>query len=593
MDNQQIATVFEEIGQLLEIDGANKFRVLAYKNAAENIRGMGRELSEIWVNNPKELGELPGIGEDLKLKIEELLITGICKYHQNLLKKYGQGVLDILSIRTVGPKKAALFYHQLKIDNIEKLQKAALAGRLSKLPRMGEKSEKEILIAIEEHFKYSVRMLLPDALKLAKAIIQHLQVFQAQKYSTNKPIAKIKYAGSLRRRKETIGDIDILVSPFHIKDSQKIIIYFQKFPLVKNIIASGNTKSSVILQNGVQVDLRIVELNSFGTALHYFTGSKDHNIAIRTHAIKQNKKVNEYGIFQISKNNKGDEIETFITGESEKKFYQTFNFNYIPPVLRENKGELEASSKGKLPKLITKKDLKGDLNINTNYGTGKSTIAEILKIYQENNFQYICINDLYSPNSLISNLNNQTLEQQIEKVHFLQKQYPNLKIFHSIKIPINNDGSLNLPSNKLIQNLDFLTIKVNGNFTLPESLQNERIIKAINSHSKIKMISTLNARILNQREGIAINIEKIFNASKSQNIIFEINSQPNLLELTDNQIKLAVEQNIPLAINSDFTTNKDIKNLKYGAWTAQRGWAENKNIINTFNLKTFQKFLSK
>lgn len=572
MDNQQIATIFEEIGQLLEIDGAIHFRVLAYKNAAENIRGMGRELKDLYTENPEQIGELPGIGFDLRNKIEEMITTGFCEFHQNLVKKYGRGLLEILQIRSVGPKKAALFYKQLGIDNLEKLKAAALAHQLSALPRMGEKSEQEILQAIEERAKYSRRMLLSEALPLAEEIIKYMEKAPG--------LAQLSYAGSLRRRKETVGDLDILAAPHDISKANDLILYFQTFPLIKNIIAHGPTKSSVIMENGVQADLRVVEEKSFGAALHYFTGSKDHNVEIRSLAMKANKKINEYGIFDLVK--KGDEIEEkFILGDTEEKLYKAVGLSFIPPVLRETRGEFEASINSSLPTLVELENLQGDLNVNSNYGDGEDTLNELCQLFQKAKFSYFAINDTYSTEQFPSAFTAEKLAEQIKEIDALQKKFSKLHILKSLKIPINHDGSLDLPPAKTLDQLDFLTIKINHDFNLPEPSQTARIIKALTFHPKVKMLSCPSGRLLNQREVIAINMEKIINAAAEHQKILEVNSQPDRLDLLDFQIKSAITKNVLLAINSDLKKASHLDYLKYGVWTAQRGWAEAKNIINT------------
>lgn len=582
MDNKQIATTFDEIGQILEIDGVNHFRVLAYENAAENIRGLGRELKDIWKENPDELGNLPGIGEDLRLKIEEMLSTGGCEYHQNLIKKYGRGLLDILQIRSIGPKKAALFYHQLNVDNLEKLKAAALAGKLSELPRMGKKSEQEILQAIEEHAKHSHRMLLSEAIPLSEKILTHLRTILGTKKSAQTPLAKLECAGSLRRRKETIGDLDFLAAPFDIHDAPAILAHFQKFPEIKNIIASGPTKCSVILENGVQADLRVVELKSFGAALHYFTGSKDHNVEIRSIAMKVHKKINEYGIFDLTeKDANGLPIEKFIIGDTEENFYKAVGLSYIPPVLRETRGEFQASISRNLPTLIELSDLHGDLNVNSNYSEGRDSLEKICQAMREANLSYFAIADTFSTSQVPSPFTVEKLSKQLAEITSLQKKSPKIKILKSLKIPINTDGSLDLPPEKLLAQLDFITIKICHDFNLTEPRQTSRILKAMTAHPKVKMLSCPTARLLNQREPIAINTEKIITTATKEKIILEINSQPDHLDLPDFQIKLAIAKGTQLAINSDLHSIDQLANLQFGIWTAQRGWAEKKNIINS------------
>ncbi len=586
MDNQQIANTFQEIGDLLEIDGANRFRVLAYQNAAENIRGLGHELKEIWRDNPDELESLPGIGEDLRLKIEEMLNTGVCQFHLKLLKKYGRGLLDVLAVRSIGPKKAALFYHQLKIDSLDKLKKAALSHQLCQLPRMGEKSEAEILRAIEEHAKYSHRMLLSEALPLAEQIVTHLRRL--------KEVAKVEYAGSLRRRRETVGDLDILAAPRRPADAAAIIAHFQKFPLVKNVIASGPTKCSVILESGAQSDLRVVEKRSFGAALHYFTGSKDHNIEIRTHAQKVGKKINEYGIFDLSEKDKnGHPVEKFIVGDTEEKFYRAVGLPWIPPTLRETRGEFQAAMHGELPVPVELPDLTTDLNVNSSYGDGKSSIAELLRAAGAQGLSCLAIADTFSSGELPTLFDANKLRQQLDEIDALNRQHGNNGknkkapspthplLLKSLKLSINTDGTLDLSPADLLKRLDFLIVKINHSFNLTEPRQTARLIKALSAHPKVKILSCPNARLLNEREGIAVNMTKIIVHCANHKQYLEINSQPNRLDLTDTQIKLAIEKKAGLCVNSDALDAQQLEFLQYGVWTAQRGWAEKKHLLNT------------
>jgi DNA polymerase (family 10) len=585
MDNQQIATIFDEIGDLLDVDGANRFRVLAYHNAADNLRGMGRELRDIWLENPEELKNLPGIGEDLRLKIEEMLGTGVCQYHLKLLKKFGRGVLDILEIRGIGPKKVSLFYHQLGIDNLEKLKAAALAHRLSQLPRMGEKSEREILVAIEEHARHSQRLLLSEALPLAEKIVEYLK--------KSPDIELVQYAGSLRRRRETVGDLDILAAPRQIGRADSIIAYFQKFPDIKNVIASGPTKCSAILENGTQTDLRVVEKKSFGAALHYFTGSKDHNVEIRTIAQKAGLKINEYGIFDLKqKDPDGHPLEKFIIGDTEENFYRTVGLTYIPPVLRETRGEFEASLHGELPALVEESDLRGDLNINSGYGEGQDSPEKIAAAAQKKGFKYIAIADTFSTTEVPSKFRETELTGQLLEIDRLRKKLPGLKIFKAVKLPINSDGSLDLPSQKLLDSLDFIVIKICHDFNLTEPRQTARVLKALSFHPKVKMLSCPTGRILNQREAVALNIGKIIDHCARSGQILEINSQPDRLDLADFQIKLAVEKKVLMSVNSDLHRVTEFDHLRYGIWTAQRGWAEKKDLLNTQPLSKLENYFS-
>jgi DNA polymerase (family X) len=582
MDNQQIAKYFQEIGDLLEIDGANRFRVLAYRNAAETLRNYGLEMKEMYEKDPTSLKEIPGIGFDLKSKIEELLTTGKCQFHAELVNKYGQGVLDILGIRGIGPKKVKLFYTELGVDNLEKLKAAAEKQQLRELPRMGEKSELEILKAIEEHSKYGQRMLLSQALPLAQSILEFLKPHPA--------IEQICYAGSLRRGKETIGDLDILTSPYDINKAPDIILAFQKYPEISNIIASGPTKSSVILNSGVQVDLRVVEKKSFGAALHYFTGSKDHNVSIRDQAKKAFLRINEYGIFRIG-NREAITVEDmeleYLEGETEEKLFKVVGLNYIPPTLRENRGEFEASLNNKLPNLVELKDLRGDLHINSNYGLGKNSLTEIAEFFIQKKYSYLAINDLLDNPETRSPLTLEKLSQQIQEIDQLNKKYQGkLKIYKAVHCTINQKGQLNLPDDlenlpeDLLAQLDFISVSINSGFTLPEPTQTGRLLTALQL-PKVKMLCHPTGRLLNQRAAINANFNKVIQYCAEHQIILEINSQPERLDLPDNLIKVAKEQAAPLSLNSDIhALDQYDQQIYFGLLTAQRGWLEKTHLIN-------------
>ncbi|MBD3270591.1 DNA polymerase/3'-5' exonuclease PolX [Candidatus Peregrinibacteria bacterium] len=575
MNNQQISQIFEDIGNLLDIEGANRFRVLAYKNAAENIKGLGRELKNLYQENPDKITKITGIGKDLSEKISEILETGKLEYHQNLIDKYGSGLLDILKIRSIGPKKVKLFYQELGIDNLIKLKKAAESNQLSNLSGMGTKSEKEILEAIKEHEKYHLRMRVDQAYLEAKKIIKYLKF--------NSDIQQLKFAGSLRRGKATIGDIDILISPKKIEQSKSIIKYFQKYSEISNIIADGPTKTSVIMKSGIQADIRIVEKKSFGAALHYFTGSKEHNVAIREIAKQHDLKVNEYGIF-----NKDNQQ---LAGKTEKEMYNRLNLAYIHPRLRENRGELEAAKNNKLPKPIKLKDLIGDLHMHSTWSDGKNTIEEIAENYHKHGFQYIAITDHSKSLAIANGLDEQRFREQWKEIDKINKKYKNkIKILKGIECDIMSDGRLDFPDD-FLKNFDIVIASVHAGMKRDQD-QTDRIINAL-KNPNIKILGHPTGREINVREPYQLNMDKVFKAAKDSNVAIEINSQPKRLDLADYYIKIGKENGNEFAINSDSHTIDGIENFRYGIWNAQRGWLEKSDVINTKKLQQLKSSFEK
>jgi len=572
--NTQVAKIFEEIGNLLDIDGANHFRVIAYLNAAETIRGLGYEVREIFLKTPATPVKLPGIGEDLSEKIKEILTTGKCKFHQKLIEKYGHGILDVLEIRSIGPKKAKLFYQKLGIDDVEKLRQAALAGKLRDLPRMGEKSEQDILEALTDFQKNKKRMMLDQAFAEAKSVLDFLRPV--------KTILKAEYAGSLRRGKETVGDLDLLACPKNIKDAPEIIKAFLKYPRIKTILSEGLTKSSVILDNGIQVDLRVVEKKSYGAALHYFTGSKDHNIAIRDIAKKKGFKVNEYGIFKTVN---GQDV--YLGGETEEEMYHFFKYPYINPRLRENQGEFEAAVTGKLPKLVELEDLQGDLHVHSNWSDGRASIEDMTKVYLEMGLKYLALTDHSKSVKIVNGLDEKRFELQWQEIDRLNKKYQGkITILKGVECEILAGGQLDLPDS-FLSKFDLVIASIHPGISgigLKIDLT-PIVIKAL-QNPYVKILAHPTGRELDRNyPGHNLKMEKIIAVAAEKGKILEINSNPRRLDLPDNYIRLAKKSGVLLAVNSDSHRITSPARLQYGILTAQRGWVEKKDVINTRPLK--------
>lgn len=590
MDNQRIARVFQEIGDILEIKGENRFRVLAYQKAALTISDFGKELRDIYSKDPKELEKIHGIGKDLAAKIVELLATGKCAYHQDLLKTFSHGLLDMLRVRGVGPKKVKLFYGQLGIDSIQKLESAAKKGQLQELAGMGEKSEREILGAILEYSRHTERMMLSQALVLAGEIIEYMKKC--------KEVKRIEYAGSLRRMKETVGDLDILVSATGNGNKHEIITdHFLKYRDADKVIASGTTKTSIILVSGIQADLRVIDEKVFGAAMHYFTGSKEHNIAVRDLAKRKGLKVNEYGVFElIKKRGQNEPEEKFIAGRTEEDIYKAVGLPFIEPLLRENRGEIEAAAEGKLPKTVEYDDLRGDLHTHSKWSDGSHDIADVARAYRDAGFEYIAMTDHSQSTVIAHGLTPDRFKMQWDEIDEVNKDLeaevkkgkPGFRILKGVECDILADGSLDLPD-KVLKKMDIVVASVHSRFKISEKEMTERVIKAL-ENPYVSILGHPTGRLINQRDPYEIDIEKIIKAAVSNNVALEINSQPMRLDLFDYYCRVAKAKGAKFSINSDSHHNTQIDFLNFGIAVAKRGWLVKEDIINTKSIESLLEF---
>lgn len=593
MENQRIAEIFNEIGEMLEIQGENRFRVLAYQKAALTIGDLGAECSDIYnEGGTKALEEIPGIGKDLALKIAEMVDTGKCSYHEELMKKFSPGLLELLRVRGVGPKKVKLFFGELKIDNPEKLRRAAEKGLLRDLPGMGEKSEADILKALLEYDMHTERMMLSQALVLADEIIGYMKKCVEVK--------RIEYAGSLRRMKETVGDLDILAAVSGIGTSggdgkaEKIMDHFVKYGDVKDVIAAGRTKTSVILKSGIQADLRVIDEKIFGAALHYFTGSKEHNVAIRDRAKKMGLKISEYGVFEILKK-RGKEDEKLVGGKTEEEIFKAVGLPFIEPLLRENRGEIEAAEKGRLPKTIELTDIKGDLHCHSKWSDGSHEIEEVARYYRDAGYEYIALCDHSRSSTIAHGLDEDRYRMQWDEIDevngILLKEekegQPAFKILKGTECDILADGSMDLPD-RVLKKFDIVVASVHSRFKMNEKEMTERVIRAL-KNPYVKILGHPSGRLINQREPYEIDMPKVIRAAIAEGVALEINSQPSRLDLFDYYCKMAKEWGAKFSIDSDSHHYSQIDFLKYGVAVAKRGWLTKDDVINTMPLEKLMK----
>jgi DNA polymerase (family 10) len=571
MKNQEIAKILYEIGYFLEM-AEIKFKPLAYQKAAIILDDMAEDIETIYKQGgQKALEEIQGVGKNIAKKIVEYIETGKMQYYEKLKAKMPVKIDELLAVEGIGPKTIKALYEQLDIKDIQDLKKAAKKHKIRGLPGFQEKTEENILQGIAFVEKNRGRFLLGDILPEVKEILEKLK--------TLKEVKQINVAGSVRRMKETIGDVDILVAS---REPKPIADFFVSIHGIEKVWAKGRTRSSIRMKQGFDCDLRVVPGNSYGSALQYFTGSKEHNIAIRKIAIKMGLKLNEYGIFKGKKQ---------IGGKTEQEIYKILGMKYIAPELRENQGEIEASLENKLPKLIEYNDIKGDLHCHTNWSDGNNTIEEMAETAIKMGYQYLGISDHTKFLKIDNGLDEKRLSQQRKKIEKLNSKFQILnfkfRLLCSAETNILNNGSIDI-DDKALKELDYAIAGIHSNFKMPKQQMTERIIKAI-KNPYIHIIAHPTGRLLQKRERYECDFDKILRAAKEFNKILEINAQPMRLDLNDKHIRRAKEMGVKMIINSDAHNISHLKFIEFGIAQACRGWAEKQDIINTQPLNNLLK----
>ena len=575
MKSQEIAGIFREIAQILELKGENPFRIRAYVRAAEIVDNLGDELKDIAAKD--ELTTIAGVGSDLAAKIKEILLTGSLSYYEKLKKDIPGEVVTMLKIPGLGPKTIKLIYDKLGIDSVEKLAKAAKRGKLSRIEGIREKTEENILRGIEIFKKGKERTPLYFAQVVADSFVREIKKI--------KEAGKIETAGSLRRRKETVKDIDILVVSSH---PDKIMDRFTSLSLAAEVLAKGETKASVLAKEGnIQVDLRVVSKKSFGSAWLYFTGSKEFNIKLRQLAIKNNYKINEYGLFSRSPKKSGK----FVAGKSEEDVFSALGMDYIPAELRENRGEIEAALKRSLPKLVKLKDIKGDLHIHSNYSDGKNSIEEIAEAAKKYGYEYVGISDHSQSLRVAGGLSIERVYEKIEEIEKINKKLKNIRLLSGAEVDILSDGSLDYPD-KVLKELDFVIAAIHSGFKQSRKQLTQRIISACKNRY-VNIIAHPTGVLWGVREPYEIDLGRIIQACRDYGVALEINSHPYRVDLGDLSATKAKKGDVKLAINTDSHGVEQLELMELGVSIARRGWLEPRDILNCMGLREVIKWLEK
>lgn len=566
MTNQEIADILVHISQILDIQGENPFKIRAYIKAAQTIENLTYQLSSL----EDKIMELPGIGEGIAKKIKELLETGKLKYYEDLKKSEYAPLIELLRIPGMGPKHAKLVHDELGVKSIEELRKAAEAGKLRELPGLGEKVEQNILQGIQQVQKFKERYSLAFIYPRAQNIVEELKKV--------KEVKQITLGGSLRRMKETIGDVDILVAS---EKPKPVMDAFVNLPQVAKVVAKGSTRSTIMTKDGFQVDIRVVKPESFGAAQHYFTGSKAHNIRIRSLGQDKGLKINEYGVFKKEKR---------IAGKTEEEVFKSVNLPYIPPELREDQGEIEAAQSGKLPSLIELEDIKGDLHVHTEWTDGNNSIEEMAQAAKKRGYKYIAICD-HSPTVGITNgLTEERLLKQINEIEKLNRKLKDFKILSGIEVDIRSNSQLDL-EDEILKKLDVVVAAVHTKFAQPKDEMTKRILKAI-ENPNVDIIAHPTGRLIGKREPYQVDMDKIMDACKANEKVLELNAYPERLDLSDINCKKAKEKGVKIAISTDAHADAHLEWMKFGVATARRGWIEPQDVINALPLSKLLKLLS-
>ena len=561
VQNSEIAKIFYEIADLLEIEGANQFRVRAYRNAARTIEGYPVRVYEM-VESGEPIDEISGIGEDLAIKIQEITNTGNLVMLEELRSRTPQSLVKLLDISGLGPKRVQKLYHELNITNIEELREALESGKVSEIEGFGPKTTESILEALESQSFGKERTRLDIAEQFVDPLVEYLKGLSYVKEAV--------VAGSYRRRKETVGDLDIIAIS---EAGEKVSKAFVDYDSVSDVISQGKTKASVKLRSGLQVDLRVVNKDSYGAALLYFTGSKAHNIHLRHIAVDKGYKVNEYGNFTD---------DDYLLGETEEKIYEFFDMPFIVPELREDNGEIEAALNHDLPDLIQLEDIRGDLQMHTVESDGKNTLKEMAAQAARLGYEYIAVTDHTSHIGVTQGLDAEDARAYIKKINAFNEEQHDVHVLKGVEVDILKDGSLDLPD-EILGQMDVVLASVHSNFQMEEEEQTNRIIKAL-ENPNVNILAHPTTRMIGSREPIQMNLQKIMEKALALGCYLEINASPERLDLRDGSIRRARKLGLALVISTDAHRKSELANMKYGVFQARRAWASKSMILNTLSL---------
>src|SRR5574340_12206 len=557
----------------MEVDGQDSFRVRSYRRAAEAVESLPQQVSEIVASDPKKLLEVPGIGKGMLGHIQDLLQKGKIQTHAELLKKYRPSILELLKIQGLGPKTIALLWSAHQVCDVDGVEKLARAGKIRELPRMGEKKEQKILKAIEDYRRISGRFLLDAADITAQKLAEHL--------AGTAGVDRITPAGSLRRGRETVGDLDMLVTgkcaanpAQHAAVLEKIVA----FPGIQDVLARGENKVSFKLRSGMQVDVRLLPPESFGAAMQYFTGSKSHNIALRQRALKMGLTLNEYGLARLDN-------EKRVAGRTEEEIYSKLGLDYIPPELREAQGEIEAAEAHSLPRLLELDDLQGDVHMHTVETDGKCTIEEMAQAAKERGYKYMAITD-HSKNLAFANgLDDKRAREHIKRIRAAAKKIEGIRILAGIEVDILTEGDLDL-SDSVLEEMDVVIASVHTHFNQEPKQMTDRLLRAL-ENPNTSILGHPTGRLLLRRDAYKFDLEAVLGAAAKRHVAMELNAYPDRLDLCDRHLRMAKERGVKIVINTDSHHTSHLDKIKYGVLQARRAWLTKEDVLNTLAAEKF------
>jgi DNA polymerase (family 10) len=568
LDNSEVAEIFEQVADLLEIQGENPFRIRAYRNAARTLRALPESVRAM-LEQGRDLAELPGIGEDLAGKIAEVVREGHLELLDELSQHVAPGISGLLALRGLGPRRVRQLHDELGIRSLEDLERALHAGRLERLRGFGAALQKSLQASIGRRHEEGARTPWAEAEPLAQALLEHVRGSPA--------VQRAEIAGSYRRHKDTVGDLDLLLAA---REPGTAIERFLSFPRVARVLAQGTTRAAVVLRSGLQVDLRVVEEQNFGAALVYLTGSKAHNIRLRRLGQERGLKLNEYGLFRGEKR---------LAGRTEAEVYDALGLPFIEPELREDRGELEAARDHRLPQLVELAELRGDLHLHTSATDGRDTLEVLLTEAARRGYEYVAITDHTSHARIAGGLGPQELEQQLQQVERAAARLPGLHVLKAAEVDILGDGSLDLPG-ELLDRLQLVVAAVHSGIELPREQQTRRIVHALES-GRVDVLAHPAGRLLGQRRGLELDLPRVIAAARAHGCALELNAQPLRLDLDEHACGAAREAGVPVAISSDARSAAELDCVRFGVSQARRGWLERTNVLNTQPWSHFSRWL--
>ncbi len=584
MENLDVARTLTTLADLLEIQGASPFRIRAYRNAVATINNLTRTL-ESMVEAGEDLTELPGVGKSVAKHVTELLKTGRITRLEEVSAEYPITLVELVRLDGVGPKKAKKLFDELGVKSVDELEAALDAGTVQQLGGFGAKSADKVRNSIDDYRKHTGRFQVHEAEKLIAGLLEYVRATPG--------VAEAVVAGSLRRRKETIGDVDILAR--FEGNGAEVISRFVSYSGVARVLGAGETKGSVLLHSGLQVDLRVIPGRSFGAALQYFTGSKEHNVSVRTRAVRQGLRVNEWGVFRVPENSEADEIGKEdgqrLAGDTEAEVYEALGMAWVPPELRENRGEVEAAIEGTLPELVTLDQIRGDLQMHSTWSDGAASLEEMAQACKALGYEYIAVTDHSQAMAMVQGLTPERARKQWAEIDEVRERVDGIEIFKSVEIDILKDGSLDMPDD-VLDELDVVVISIHSFMDMDRSTMTDRVLKAM-AHPTVDILAHPTGRRINRREPFEMDIEAVLEAAADLGVAVELNANPNRLDLKDTHVYRAKELGVPVVISTDAHVPLGLADMRFGIDQARRGWLSAKDVLNTRTLPEFRSWLDR